>query len=196
MAYLSKALGIKNHKLLIYEKEFIALIMAVDRWCHYLQRVEFEIRTDHRSLSFLGNQELHSELQRKAMSKLMGMQFRVVYKQGKENKVADALSRVGYCMAISVVSVVQLVWLQEVLNSYVTDGEAQTLLAQLSVHSLDEHGFSLSQVVIRKEHRIWLGNNSALRTKIVVALHDNALGGHSGIHATYQRLKKLFWWKG
>lgn len=135
-------------------------------------------------------------MQRKAMSKMMGMQFRVVYKQGKENKVADALSRVGYCMAISVVSAVQPVWLQEVLNSYVTDGEAQTLLAQLSVHSPDEHGFSLSQGVIRKEHRIWLGNNSALRTKIVAALHDSALGGHSGIHATYQRLKKLFWWKG
>jgi hypothetical protein len=32
LAYLSKALGVKNQKLSIYEKEFIALIMAIDRW--------------------------------------------------------------------------------------------------------------------------------------------------------------------
>jgi hypothetical protein len=29
-------------------------------------------------------------LQRKAMAKLMGLQFKIVYKKGKENVVADA----------------------------------------------------------------------------------------------------------
>jgi hypothetical protein len=73
IAFLSKALGIKSQQLSIYEKESIALIMVVDRWRHYLQRSEFEIWTDHKALSFLGSQDLHSELQWKAMSKLMGM---------------------------------------------------------------------------------------------------------------------------
>lgn len=54
IAFLSKALGIKNKQLSIYEKEFLALIMAVDKWRPYLQRTEFEIRTDHKALSFLG----------------------------------------------------------------------------------------------------------------------------------------------
>lgn len=66
-------------------------------------KTKFEIRSDHRALSFLGDQELHSELQCKAMTKLTGMQFRVVYKQGKDNVVAYALSRVGHMMAIDVV---------------------------------------------------------------------------------------------
>lgn len=74
--------------------------MAVDKWRPYLQRAEFEIRTDHKSLSFLGDQVLHSELQRKAMAKLMGLQFKVVYKPGKENLLADALSRVGQLMSL------------------------------------------------------------------------------------------------
>ena len=38
IAYLSKALGEKHKALSIYEKEFLALIMAVERWRHYLQR--------------------------------------------------------------------------------------------------------------------------------------------------------------
>jgi hypothetical protein len=36
VAYLSKALGAKNKMLSIYEKEFLALIIAVDRWRQYL----------------------------------------------------------------------------------------------------------------------------------------------------------------
>jgi hypothetical protein len=32
IAYMSKALGIMNHKLSIYEKEFMAVMMVVDKW--------------------------------------------------------------------------------------------------------------------------------------------------------------------
>jgi hypothetical protein len=118
ITYFSKALDARNKQLYIYEKEFLALIMIVDKWRHYVQRTEFEIHTDHKALSFLGQQEL---------------QFKVVYKQGKDNVVADALSRVGHVMVMAVVSEVQPMWIQEVLNSYAIDSEAQELLAKLSV---------------------------------------------------------------
>jgi hypothetical protein len=132
----------------------------------------------------------------KPWQSLWGLQFKVVYKQGKENKVVDALSRVGCVMTLTAVSEVQPLWVQEVTNSYVTDPAAQSLFARLCVHSPDEQGYSLSQGVIRKGSLIWVGQNSALRTKLVAALHDSATGGHSGVHATYHRLKKLFVWKG
>ncbi|WVZ94909.1 hypothetical protein U9M48_040738 [Paspalum notatum var. saurae] len=73
LAFLSKALGAKQQHLSIYEKEFLALIMAVEKWRPYLQRNEFIIRTDHRSLAYLTEQNLHSEMQRKAMARLMGV---------------------------------------------------------------------------------------------------------------------------
>lgn len=53
IAFLSKALGPAHQNLSIYEKEFLALIMAVERWRQYLQRQEFIIKTDHHSLSYL-----------------------------------------------------------------------------------------------------------------------------------------------
>lgn len=37
IAYMSKALGVMNRKLSIYEKEFLAVIMAIDKWRQYLQ---------------------------------------------------------------------------------------------------------------------------------------------------------------
>jgi len=100
VAYLSKALGIKHKELSIYEKEFLALIMAVDKWRHYLKRGQFIIQTDHKFLAYLTQQNLHSELQRKAMARMMSLNFKIVYKKEKENLVADALSRVGHMMAM------------------------------------------------------------------------------------------------
>jgi hypothetical protein len=37
VAYMSKALGVMNQKVSIYEKEFLAIIMAVDKWRQYLR---------------------------------------------------------------------------------------------------------------------------------------------------------------
>jgi hypothetical protein len=196
VAYLSKALNTKNQLLSIYEKEFLALLLAVSKWRQYLQHTEFTIKTDHKALSFLEEQTLHSEWQKKAMAKLMGLQFKVVYRKGKENVAADGLSKVGHLMSVQLVTQVQPLWIQDVINSYATNVFAQDLLAQLVVHSPNEYDFSLHQGVIRKEGLIWIAHNSALKTKLISALHDSAVEGHSGGQATYHRLKRLFWWKG
>lgn len=135
IAFLSKALWESHKHMSIYEKEFLALIMAGESWRQYLQRQEFVIRTNHKSLAYLTEQNLHSEMQRKAMTRLMGLQFKVVYRKGKENMAVDALSRVGHLMALWAVSQAQPQWLQTVVNSYITDSKAQELLTQLAVQS-------------------------------------------------------------
>ena len=170
--------------------------MAIEKWRPYLQRQEFIICTDHKSLSYLTEQNLQSELQRKAMTRLMGLQFRVVYRKGKDNVAADALSRVGHLMAIQAVSTATPKWIQEVLNSYHTDPVAQKLLQSLTVHSPDEQGFYLENGLIKLKQHIWVGQNSALRTKIIAALHASPIGGHSGIQPTYYKVKNYFHWKG
>jgi len=109
--------------------------MAVECWRSYLQLQEFVIVTDHKSLAYLSEQNLHSDMQRKAMTRLMGLKFKIVYRQGKENTVADSLSRVGHLMALQAVATVQPAWIQEVVNSYTTDPAAQSLLTKLAVHS-------------------------------------------------------------
>lgn len=53
IAFLSKALSEAHRSLSIYEKEFLALLMAVEKWRPYLSRQQFVIQTDHRSLCHL-----------------------------------------------------------------------------------------------------------------------------------------------
>lgn len=46
LAFLSRALGPKNQGLSAYEKEYMAILIAVEQWCSYLQLGEFIIFTD------------------------------------------------------------------------------------------------------------------------------------------------------
>ena len=130
------------------------------------------------------------------MARLMGLNFKIVYRKGKENIAADALSRVAHLFTLQAVSVVQPAWVQEVLNSYATDPQAQQLLQQLALSSPNEQGFSLEKGLIWSKGKIWIGQNSALQTRLVSFSHSSAIGGHSGIAVTYQRLKQFFAWKG
>jgi hypothetical protein len=100
-------------------------MLAIDRWRPYLQRGMFTILTDHKSLCSLGDQQLTTDLQCKAMSKLLGLQFTFQYKRGVDNGAADSLSRVGQLLNMVSVSACQPQWIQELLNSYTTDTRAQ-----------------------------------------------------------------------
>jgi hypothetical protein len=63
LAYISKALGPRNQGLSTYEKEYLAIVMAVDQWRHYLLQNEFFIHTDQKSLIHLNEQRLHTPWQ-------------------------------------------------------------------------------------------------------------------------------------
>lgn len=169
-------------------------MMAVDRWRPYLLRGPFVIKTDHKFLCHLDTHVLDSEMQKKAMTKLIGLQYHFQYKKGVDNKSADALSIVGQFFACSSVSLVQPLWIQEIVNSYAVDMQAQKLLQELAVISPNDQGYELVGGLIKHKGRVWIGENSALQTKIIAAFHCSAIGGHSGVQATFQRIHKLFVW--
>lgn len=54
----------------------------------------FYIKTDHWALKFLTEQKVTNLLQQKWISKLMGYTYTILYRKGKDNIVADALSRI------------------------------------------------------------------------------------------------------
>lgn len=60
LAYLSKALGPRSMGLSTYEKEYLAILLAIEQCRSYLQHAEFQILTDHRSLALLTEQRLHT----------------------------------------------------------------------------------------------------------------------------------------
>ena len=92
LAFISQALSPKHFGLSVYEKELLVVLIAIEKWRHYLEGSKVIIRTYHESLKFLLQQKLHTHLERKGMPKLMGLDYIIQYRKGHENKATDALS--------------------------------------------------------------------------------------------------------
>ena len=165
----------------------------MEKWRPYLQHRPFVIRTDHRSLLHLTEQRLMSKIQHKALVKLMDLDYQIQYKKGITNAAADALSR---CASNEVLAVSECVpsWLHKLTESYSEYPEDKELLKELAVNTNNEKGYSLQDGVIKYKDRIWVGHNVFAQQHILQALHASGVGGHSGISATYNRVKSLFAW--
>lgn len=92
--YFSKVLNSAQTRYSTVEKELLAIILSVEYFHYYLIGREFMIITDHRPLTYLfENKNISARLHRWRYA-LMSYQFKIIYKPGKGNTVADALSRV------------------------------------------------------------------------------------------------------
>ncbi|XP_043725460.1 uncharacterized protein LOC122672017 [Telopea speciosissima] len=93
VAFYSKKLGPKLQLASAYVREMYAITEAVAKWRQYLLGRMFHIRTDQRSLKDLNDQVIQTPEQQRWLSKLLGYVFDISYKPGRDNVVADALSR-------------------------------------------------------------------------------------------------------
>ena len=163
LAFINKALGPRNLGRYAYEKEYLAILLAIEQWHHYLLQFEFFIHTDHGSLTHLNEQRLHTPWQQHVFTKLLGLQYKIAYRKGSDNGAADALSRRDHSCELLAVSSPVHSWLEVLVQWYSTDSEATTLLTQLSIDSSSRPPFQLRNGVILYNDRVWLGSNSALQ---------------------------------
>ena len=63
----------------------MAIIHAVTQWQPYLLGCHFYIKIDHHSLKYFLEQWLSSLEQQKWITKLLGYDYKISYKKGKEN---------------------------------------------------------------------------------------------------------------
>ncbi|RVW68732.1 Transposon Tf2-2 polyprotein [Vitis vinifera] len=93
IAYMSRALGVTKRSWSIYAKEMLAIVEAIRTWRPYILGRKFFIRTDQRSLKYFLEQRVATSEQHKLVAKLLGYDYEIIYRPGKENSAADALSR-------------------------------------------------------------------------------------------------------
>ena len=95
IAFASKSLTVTEQRYACIERELLAIVFGVQRFHHYLFGRTFTVFTDHKPLVMIVDKPLSSappRLQRMLL-KLQDYNFNIQYLPGKENTLADGLSR-------------------------------------------------------------------------------------------------------
>lgn len=96
IAYYSKKLSSTQRKYAATEKECLAVVLAVENFRHYVEGTTFAVITDAKSITWLFSISAtngNSRLLRWAL-KLQSYDFSIQYRKGKDNILADCLSRI------------------------------------------------------------------------------------------------------
>ena len=93
-AFYSAKLNSAQQNYPVHEIEMLAGVETMLRYADILQGIEFKWLTDHKGLTHLLNQKNLSGRQARWLEKISSFSFTVVYVEGSENVVADALSRI------------------------------------------------------------------------------------------------------
>ena len=121
----------------------------------------------------------------------MGYDFSIEFKRGKNNMVADALSRKDTQCEFNAVSSPLPQWLESI------NVENQSHPELKRIHHLHEQGEAigpwenLNGVIFFKE-RIYLSSNSEL---ILIILQEIYGTGHEGLYKTLHRVKEVLYWR-
>ena len=98
----------------------LAILHALKQWHPYLIGRHFKVKTDHESLKYFLEQRLSSEEQQKWVTKMLGYDFEIIYKKGKQNVVAAALSRKDEDVEVLLhaISILQPSWITEARDEW------------------------------------------------------------------------------
>jgi len=159
----------------------LAIMHALAKYRQYLVGNKFRVRIDHNSLKFFLEHKQLQEWQQKWISKIQAYDFDIEYVKGKNNMVADALSRIP--ATLSPISL-DTYWRARLLVEYSKDRFACEVL---DGHVADERYRVVDEIIYYRD-RILLNEGYQLKKKILQASHDSPLARHQGFTKTYRAM--------
>jgi hypothetical protein len=189
LAYESRKLRGPELLYSIYDKEMLAIMHALAKFRQYLVGARFVVKSDHNSLKYLLEQKDLNERQQKWVSRIQAYDFDIEFVKGKNNVVADALSRRPSILAITGITVD---WKDQLVMEYAEDQFA----CQLLDGQVQDEDFKVINDLIYYKDRIFLVSGSAFKAKVLQACHDSPMARHQGISKTYRQVRERFSWKG
>ncbi|CAH9050805.1 unnamed protein product [Cuscuta europaea] len=175
-----------------YASEFYAITEAVAKFRHYLLGHTFIIKTDQNSLRSITDQAIHTLVQRNWIHKLMGYDFSIEYKLGKENIVAESLSR---CFLLAF-SQPNLELIPELRKEITQDSQLSSVLQLCFQNMPPNANYSVVDQLLCWKGRLVLSKGHVLVTKIMREFHSTKLGGHAGFRRTLHRIASQLFCQG
>lgn len=218
VSYASRTLSATERGYPVSDLEQLAVVFAVENWRHFLTAQPFKVYTDHRPLAGdLKKKSQSSRLMRYKL-RLSEFNFEVIYRKGKNNGNADALSRIEdddeIIMIIMVITRSKARLMAEQGNEEMPQPDQP-----ISVEEYDELTENVRTEEMRNPKQTFTDVNTETyeektnsttnqyanviqitkhedKIAVMQAYHDSQFGGHFGCNKTYERIKNRYYWVG
>jgi hypothetical protein len=134
--------------------ELAAIVHALRKWRHYLMGKSFELRTDHNGMKYLFDQPNLNARQSRWLEFVSEYDFDIKHIKGKENKVADALSRKVHelhAIAISMYQTDIKIKIMKAANANLQYRELVAMLQQGKMpQKVDNYNLGIDGILLRK----------------------------------------------
>ncbi|KAJ9519727.1 hypothetical protein QJQ45_013405 [Haematococcus lacustris] len=215
VAYHSRKLLPAERNYPTHEQELLSMVEALKVWRHYLLGVHFTLLTDNWANKHLQSQpNLDSRRQARWMEVLQDYNCSIDHIPGKQNMVADALSRrPDYQVYTQTLELHALTTTGTSAQGHETQvsfaphilqkiGETASADAQYQRYHAAALAGKARQFIIRDNQLYHTGRGSVklyipvgpLRTDLLCEAHDIPISGHLGRDKTYARLSRLYFW--
>jgi len=190
---MSKSLSETQSHYTIYDRELLAIILALREWRHYLlgATTPFTILSDHNNLRFPRKPQELTDRQIRWNVFLSKFNFNIEYRKGSKNQKADILSRRPdhRVNAIST-SITNEDFIEKIKNNYNNDKEISDLINKIN-NNFDSNYF-ISNDLIFYNDRLFVP--SALRKALFEQYHSSPVAGHFGFDKTKELISRSYFW--
>ncbi|GJT96136.1 putative reverse transcriptase domain-containing protein [Tanacetum coccineum] len=208
VAYASRQLKIHEKNYTTHDLELGAVVFSLKLWRHYLYRTKCMVFTDHKSLQHILNQKELNMRQHCWLELLSDYDCEIRYHPGKENVIADALSRKEREPPLRVRSLVMTIGLnlpKQILDAQTEAQKPENIKNEDVGGMLVENSKDLEKFRMKKlepctdgtlcfNGRSWLPCYGDLRTVIMHESYKSKYSIHPGSDKMYQDMKKLYSW--
>jgi hypothetical protein len=210
--YGSRVLEDAKTRYSTYDREFLAVVYFIHYWRPYLLGKHFYLYTDHYALKYvLTNPDPPGRIIR-WLIKLQDYDFTIIYKKGKLNTNADALSRLSQPLSVEMIT--RLPTQENSEGPGLSDMEYQNILTYLSslmyptdateaerkhIQRSAKKYSIFRDLILRKNptQRFPYHRPVPLRRQIPGVIqdnHDHWTAGHQGIRLTFKKISQSFYW--
>ena len=169
VAYGSRQLKEHEKNYPTHDLELLAVVHALKKWRHYLLGQVFNLVTDHKSLKWIFTQSDLNMRQRRWVEFLQEFTFEIMFRPGRQNQAADALSRRVVSLAISLISSTLP---EEVLAALPSDDQFGPIMQEIQEQVNQRHfkDYFQKDGLMFFKNRLCIPSN--LRTQILKEAHE------------------------
>jgi hypothetical protein len=176
---------LKEHEqnYVTHDLELAVVIHALKMWRHYLMGKKFLLLTDNSGVKYMFNQLDLNARQARWLAFLIEFDFEVRHIKGKENKIADALSRRVHGLFEINISRVESDLEHRIRTIGINNENYTKIMAEVqnSTTNSDKPNLCIDKKgLLRFKNRLYIPDSAELKLIVLDEVHKKPYSGHPG----------------